>query len=127
MYKKWRRETGGQEEVYTNSQTSEILFKERINNLKLNERNRFWGEDTKCNMCGADNEDLKHFLLWYPAYGAERGKILRLQKPYTEDEEGIIEHYLLENGNIEETRRDIHRFWIIRERRREREVSRPRH
>ncbi len=62
--------------VYTNSQALEILFKARLNNQRLNDRNRFWGADTKCDICGAHNVDLKHFLLWCPAYREERGKII---------------------------------------------------
>ncbi len=57
---------------------------------------RFRGEDTKCDMCWADNEDLKHFLLWCPAYREERGKITRFQQPYIEDEEDTIGKYLFE-------------------------------
>ncbi len=49
IYRKWRR---GQEKAYVNNQTSEILFKARKNNLILNERNRFWGEDIKCYCVG---------------------------------------------------------------------------
>ncbi len=29
---------------------------------------------------GAHNEDLKHLLLWCPAYSNERGKITKLQQ-----------------------------------------------
>ncbi len=107
IYRKWRKEIGGQEEVYSNSQASEILFKARTNNLNLNDRKRFWGEDTKCDMCRADKEDLKHFLLWCPAYTEIRGKITWLQQPYIED---IIGNYLFENIYIEETKKEIYKF-----------------
>ncbi len=94
--------------MHTNNQASEILFKARTNNLNLNERKRFRGEDTKCDMCGADNEDLKHFLLWCPAYREESAKITRLQQPYVEDEEDIIGKYLFVNRYTEETKREIY-------------------
>ncbi len=81
--------------MYTNNQASEIIFKTRTNNIHLNERKRFWEENTKCDMCRADNEDLKHFLLWCPAYGEERGKITRLQQPYIGDGENTIGEYFL--------------------------------
>ncbi len=121
--------------MYTNNKASEI-FKKRTNNLNLNERKRFWGEDTKCDMCGTDNEDLKLFLLWCPAYGEERGEITRLQQPYREDENYTIGKYLFENRYKEETKREIYKFWTIREkkkkkkkkkreREREREENRP--
>ncbi len=91
------------------------------------ETNRFWGDETKCDMCGALNEDLRHFLLWCPAYCEERGKIIRLQQPYEEDEDDIIGSYLFEERNIEETKKDVYRFWTIRERKRgEREGRGPR-
>ncbi len=75
------------------------------------------GEETKCDMCGADNEDLKHFLLWCPAYGEERGKIIQLKQPYIEEDD-IVGKYLFENGYIEKTKREIYKFWTIREKKR---------
>lgn len=36
--------------------------------MNLNDRKRFNGEETKCDMCGAEKEDLKHFILWCPEY-----------------------------------------------------------
>ncbi len=90
IYRKWRKEIGGQEEIYNNDQASEILFKSRTNNLRLNDRKRFWNELTTCDMCGAEREDLKHFLLWCPTYTQERRKSERLQQPYPEEEEDVI-------------------------------------
>ncbi len=61
------------------------------------------------------------------AYCEERGKITRLQQPYKEDEENIIRNYLFEDRNIEETKKEVYRFWMIRESKRgEREGSGPR-
>ncbi len=118
IYRRWKREIEGQEEVYTNNQASEILCKTRTYNLNLKERKRSGGEDTKCDMCGADNEDLKHFLLWCPAYAEERGKITWLQQPYTQEDDDTIGKYLLENRYIEETKKEIYKFWTVREKRR---------
>ncbi len=110
--------------MYTNDQDSVILFKARTNNLNLNDRKRFWGEDTMCDMWGAEKEDLKHFLLWCPAYTDEKSKSPRLQQPYKENEDG---KYLFEKKDIETTKKEIHKFWTIRERRRrEEEENRPR-
>ena len=39
-------------------------------------------EETKCEMCGSEKEDLKHFLLWRPAYSDERQKNIKLQQVY---------------------------------------------
>ncbi len=82
--------------MYTNDQDSVILFKARTNNLNLNDRKRYWGEDTKCDMCGAEKKDLRHFLLWCPTYSDERRKSPRLQQPYKENEDDIIGQYLFE-------------------------------
>ncbi len=60
-------------------------------------------------MCGAD-EDLKHFLLWCPAYTEIREKITRLQQPYIE-EEVIIGKYLFENIYTEKNKKEIYKFW----------------
>ncbi len=65
-------------------------------------------------MCGAEREDLKHFMLWCPAYTQERRKSERLQQPYTE-EDNVIGQYLCDNKLIEETKRTLHTFWKIRE------------
>ena len=56
IYRKWRTEIGGQEKIYDNRQTSEILYKCRTNTLKLKDRNRFRNEETKCEMCGVGEE-----------------------------------------------------------------------
>ena len=82
IYKEWRKENGGQEEVYTNDPASEILFKCRSNTLRLNYINIFINKSTECFMCGAECEDLEHFLLWCPAYREERHKHIKLQQPY---------------------------------------------
>ena len=118
IYRNWRKEIGGQEEIYTNNQASDILIKARSNNLKLNDRNRFWSEDTKCDTCGAEKEDLGHFVLWCPTYWLQRGKSVRLQQPYIENEESVIGNYLFDKENIEEAKRTIHTFWKIREKKR---------
>ncbi len=64
IYRKWRQEKGGQEEVYINNYGSQLLFKCRTNNLQLNDRRRF--REVTCDVCGAEKEDLIHFLLWCP-------------------------------------------------------------
>ncbi len=66
-------------------------------------------------MCGAEREDLKHFMLWCPAYTLERMKSERLQQPYIEEEDDVIGKYLFDNKFIEDTKRTLHTFWKIRE------------
>ena len=38
LYRKWRKEIGGQEELYDNSEASTFLFKCRTNNVNLGDR-----------------------------------------------------------------------------------------
>ncbi len=45
----------------------------------------------------------------------ERRKSERLQQPYPEEEEDVIGRYLFENEGIEETKRTLHTFWKIKE------------
>ncbi len=67
-------------------------------------------------MCGAEKEDFQHFMLSCPAYTQERRKSERLQQPYTEEDD-VIGQYLFANKLIEETKRTLHTFWKIREKR----------
>ncbi len=113
IYREWRAEIG-QEKIYDNRQASEILFKCRTNTLKLNDRNRFRTEDIKCEMCGNDNEYLKHFLFWCPAYSADRQKNIKLQQPFQEEENNIIGDLLFGN-NIGEAKETVQKFWKISE------------
>ncbi len=64
-------------------------------------------------MCGAEREDLKRLMLWCLAYTQERRKSERLQQPYPKDD--VIGQYLFENKFIEKTKRTLHTFWKIRE------------
>ena len=89
IYRKWRQEKGGQEEIYSNDYGSQLLFKCRTNNLQLNDRKRFRGEETTCDVCGAEREDLNHFLLWCAGYCEERRKSVKSQQPYVREEEEI--------------------------------------
>ncbi len=54
-------------------------------------------------------------MLWCPAYTQERRKSERLQQPYTEEDDDVIGQYLFDNKLIEETKRTLHTFWKIRE------------
>ncbi len=96
LYKQCRKEIGGQEEVYTNDPASEILFKCKSHTIRLNDENRFKNEKTQCILCGAENENLEHFLLWCPAYSEEGQKNVDLQQPYTN--EGIGDLLFNNNG-----------------------------
>lgn len=114
IYKNWK--SGVKEEsIYDNRPSSEILFKARTNNLKLNDRNRHNYGDTRCLMCEWTYEDLKHFLLWCTGYGEIRKKSRLLQRPYIEDEENIIGHILFNDENLQDTKDTVYEVWKKRE------------
>ena len=123
IYREWRKEVGGQEEIYDNQASSVVFFKCRTNNLNLNYRKRFRGESTMCEMCGAENENLNHFLLWCTKYNEKRNKCWKLQRPYIEDEDQVIGELLFDNLCSEQSKEVIYNFWKKREEiLREREV-----
>ncbi len=62
-------------------------------------------------MCGAEREDLKHFMLWSPAYTQEGMKSERLQQLYPDDVTG---KYLIANKYIKK-QKEHNTFWRIRE------------
>ena len=115
LYRKWRKEIGGQEELYDNSEASTFLFKCRTNNVNLGDRKRFNNQPTKCIMCDYEYEDLNNFLLYCPAYNQQRNKILMLQRPYIQDEQKIIGELLFEKKLSEHKKETIYIFWKIRE------------
>ncbi len=75
----------------------------------------------KCPVCGAEEENLEHFLLWCKGYEEERKNILKLQQPFQENKKQIIGSVLfdfqdkieVESARLKEV---IYNFWKIRER-----------
>ncbi len=55
----------------------------------------------------------------------KKENIVRLQQPFTEDEEDVIGNYL-KIENMQETKREIYKFWMMRERERERDQGKVR-
>ena len=100
LYKIWRQEIGGQEQVYDNREASLIMFKARSNNLNLRDRRRFNNQSTECLLCGSALEDLNRFILYCSAYEEERKANSVLQQPYQEDEEEITGQLLFNKENL---------------------------
>ncbi len=48
-----------------------------------------------------------------------RGRSVKLQQPYIQEEEDIVGRFLFENRDIQEAKREITSFWKIREKIRE--------
>ncbi len=93
IYRKWKTEIKEENDIYDNTPKSIIFYRCRANILKLNDRNRFGGGNTKCYTCENEDETLEHFLLHCPEYTEIRTNIHNLQQPYIEDTETIVGNY----------------------------------
>ncbi len=65
-------------------------------------------------LCGEEVEDLKHSILWCPAYDEEKEKDINFQRPYKRNVEKLDE-LLFENGLKYNTKQTIYAFWNIKE------------
>ena len=74
-----------EELLYDNRPSSVILYRARANCLRLNDRNRHQGGEVGCKLCGAEMENLNHFLLECGELSEERKLITELQQPYQEN------------------------------------------
>ena len=90
-----------------------VLYRCCSNTLKLNDRNRFQGESTKCIACDESVENLNHFILDCPLYQNIRIKSRLFLQPYNEN--WVAE--LLFNAEIdkEEVKSVLYEFWKKRE------------
>ena len=104
LYKEWRENIGGQDNIYDNREAAAILFRCRTNNIDLGDRKRFVNGTTECIMCGAPVEDLKHFILFCIGYNEVRSGHPALQQPYQENTDIIIGQTLFDNSDIETTK-----------------------
>ncbi len=91
-----------------------LPFKCRTNNLNLIDRNRFKGQETKCDLFDNDKKDLISFVLWCPAFIEERQKYRWLRQPYEEDKTDITGKYRFDNELVKETKKIICKFRNIR-------------
>lgn len=103
--RKWRTELRDQEKVYNNRSSSVLLFKCRTNNLSLNDRNRFKGQEKMCDLSDNDKGDLINFILWYPA--CVKTEMLKATTTYEEDEKNITLKFLFNVELVRETKEII--------------------
>ena len=80
------------------------------NCLNLNDRNRHI-EELRSRVCGAEYEDLAHFILDCEGLREERERITELQRPHIEDRKKIIKNVLFETERIEKRKEQIYRMW----------------
>lgn len=119
IYKDNKDKIGEVDYLYDNRAASVVLFQARTNSLPLHDRVRFLREDSKCPVCGAEQEDLEHFLLWCKGFEEERKNILKLQQPFQENKEQLIGSVLFDfqdKTEVERLKEVIYNFWKIRER-----------
>ena len=114
LYRKWKVEIA-EESVYDNRFSSVLLFKAKTNTLPLNDRNRFTGDSVLCELCGAEKEDLTHFLLFCERFREERAKVKELQQPFQEDLDEVIGKFLFVEEDIERKKSSLQNFWKCRE------------
>ena len=106
-----------EEKVYDNSFKSNLLFAARSNTMDLNELKARWrrGNPT-CELCGAANEDLIHFILkCQPLEGKRRGVI---EKCRSDSDRGTLGTLLFgtAGGDCEEVKGMLQDLWVERQR-----------
>ncbi len=112
-YQQWKSDL--KESFYDNRPASVIFYKAKANCLPQNDRKRHTNENEQCGLCGAEKEDLEHFILWCPAYTDIRTYTTELQQPYTENTQNIIGHFLFDQQNIYKKINTVYNFWKIRQ------------
>lgn len=120
LYKIYKPEIKCEELIYDNTPSSVTLYRARTNNLALNDRKRFYNEDTTCIMCGAEEENLQHFLLYCPGYQGVRRAVQAPPLPLPAAAgEHIAPLGCLLFTDAEKNKDNIHRMWLLREKRRQ--------
>ena len=104
-----------EELMYDNRPSSVIMYRAKSNCLKLNNRNRHQGGEVGCKLCGANIENLEHFLLECEKLGEERRRIVELQQPYEENRKKIMGIVLFKEEGIEKRKEKIYHMWRKRE------------
>lgn len=79
IYREYMEFIGTVNYIYDNTPASVFLYKGRTNNLQLSDCKRFTNENTMCNMCRADTENIKHFIFHYLAYNTVHIMTVTLQ------------------------------------------------
>jgi len=118
IYKMWKSKI---EEVgyYEGDYKSKLWFEARSNTLKLRDRMRFVNESTECRLCGAENEDIEHFILDCVELGVLRRKSILLQQPYEQEKRNIIGRFLFDECCIYEKKNILMEMYSVRQQKEE--------
>lgn len=114
IYRSCKTEIIGKERVYDDTEASEIFYGVRTKKLKLSDRNRHLGGKTRCVLCGAEVEDISHFVLWCLTYAEKRSREPKLQLPYVAEENQIIGDLIFNEEKQERTKMTLYRMWRTR-------------
>ena len=106
----------GDEEMYDNRLSSNILNKAKSNTLQLNDRNRHTNKTINCMVCDKDEkEDIYHFILHCTLYKQKRSNSTHLQQPLYRMNEDILGHFLFDKEDIEEKKKLLFAIWKRRQ------------
>ena len=116
IYRECKQETK-EEIIYNNGEASRLLFRARSNTMALNDRFRHdKGENkrnTGCPICGAEYENLEHFVLRCPKLDSEReGELIRNMRG--EGDKDILCNLLFRGGRLGEVGVMIQKMWRVR-------------
>jgi len=102
-YYRLKSSIGG--ENYTSGWGSRLLFMTRTNTVRLNWRSRHWGGEMGCQMCGAPEETLKHFIAECPNLSGVREEFNLFQ---------VAEVLCFGSDDTEHVERFLERLWAVR-------------
>ncbi len=115
LYCKYKQKVNDEQRLYDNSPSTTTLFRARTGMLQLNEKNRYKGEDTTCDLCKQETETIGHFLLECTSLNSTRTHIIDLQRPYQENVDSTLAQFLLfgdvDDDTIARNRDDIQKLW----------------
>ena len=115
MYEKHKTEIK-EESIYDNRLSTKILFGSRTNTLEINIENRHReNENTKCDLCGKEDETTIHFILECEKLEDKRNK--KLIRKYTQKEkEDTLAKILFGKDDTEEIIYMLENIWRKRTR-----------
>ena len=97
---------------YDNRLSSKIIFRARSNTLELNDRNRFKNQNTMCELCEKEKEDLIHFIIDCKKLEHLRDEDI-VKKYDDENKEQRVGKMLFENEDMEK-KKMIEKMWKYR-------------